>query len=130
MTMWIENTFIASMNGIAAASKGVEEVAHSIANATTSGFRRPQEFETQKDQQQPDRRPTGTSSGGIVGVFAAELPIQAVVDAGEDFTQQSEGVDLGQQFSRLIQARTAYSASVDVLQTSDEMSRQLLSLSA
>ncbi|GAB6053882.1 hypothetical protein JCM17960_27020 [Magnetospira thiophila] len=129
--MWIENLFYSSMSGMAAASKEVEQVGRSIANATTSGYSRSSAFEAKPEQETPrDNRPTGTSNGGVVGIFPAELPLQSVVTAGEDAAQRAEGADLGQAFSRLIQAQTAYSASLEVLKSGDEMSRQLISLRA
>jgi flagellar hook protein FlgE len=104
--MTITSALSSAVSLLVARARVVGVTADNVANVSTPGFR------------VAEVRFTSVSAGGEPSGIAATVHRSAAVSAQ---LLAASNVDLGDQFSRLIQARTAYGASVATLKTASDM---------
>lgn len=106
----ISNILSSAVSGLAVNVSRVNAAAENIVNVSTDGYQ-PTQIETQS-----------LSTGG------AQIVSRPLNVAQIDQIDQSapSGTDLGQEFSNLILAESAYSASLQAVKTAENLSRSLL----
>ena len=104
--MTITSALTSAVSSLVANARVVGVAANNVANVSTPSFRA------------AEVRLSSVSAAGKPSGVAAIVHQPAVVPAQ---LQESSNVDLADQFSRLIQARAAYDASVATLKTASGM---------
>jgi flagellar hook protein FlgE len=112
--MSISGAASSAVSALAVHSKRVGAIAQNVANVGTKGYKAV-DLRTATLVTKEGVEGSLYTPGGVVGKLVES---------------SSAGVDLGGEFSRLVQARSAYQASITTLQTSLEMSMGLADIKA
>lgn len=111
-----------AVSGLNVNAQRVAASADNISNASTPDYKRVEiKAQTLAVQQ------TSTSRYSAGGVQAS---VRKIADLGPGFGAANNAVDVGTEFVKLINAETAYSAGVKVIEAGDEMSKTLMNIKA
>lgn len=113
--MALENAISAAVSGLRANAERVQAVADNVANVSTPGYVA-REIVTTSVVTRNSGSYAGTG-GGVRTYSRPANPVPATL-------QESQTVDLAVEFSRLIEARTAYGVAADLIRTESEMLRE------
>ncbi|MDP7651800.1 MAG: flagellar basal body rod C-terminal domain-containing protein [Rhodospirillales bacterium] len=113
--MTITGALSSAVSSLVAHARDVGVTADNVANVSTPGFRAAEVHFTSVN--------AGGEPGGVEALVRrpAAVPTQVL---------EASNVDLADQFSRLIQARTAYGAGIATLKTASDMLEALTEVNA
>ncbi len=117
--MAISGILSAAISGLANASSRVAASADNIVNVNTPGYQAKEVGSSTIVTRQTS--PTNYSPGGVTGTIRTNTA--PAIDNGSN-------VDIATEFINLIQATVAYKANIQVIQTGEELARELVDIKA